>query len=248
MRSRRISTTLTRTGTSGAAGSDAAHLPASDAGGSPAQPLPGAASHRGHEVSALSEVRIALAHAAATLADVGVPYVVIGGQASALLGRARASCDIDLLVKPEDVGTALQAFATAGFKTEEVNPNWLHKAFRGAVLIDVLFKTKGDIYLDDEMLEHAVLREAGGRLVHVMAPEDLLVIKALAHDEETSRHWFDALGLIAANRLDWPYLLRRAAKGPRRVLSLLVYATSVDLVVPADVVRRLQDDIFARGE
>ena len=66
-----------------------------------------------------------------------------------------------------------------------------------------------------------------------------MVVKALAHDEESPRHWYDALGVIACGGLDWDYLVRRAAKGPRRVLSLLLYATSVDLVVPRSAIARL---------
>jgi hypothetical protein len=75
-----------------------------------------------------------------------------------------------------------------------------------------------------------------------------VVVKALAHDEESSRHWFDALGIVAGGDLDWEYLVRRAAKGPRRVLSLLLYATSVDLVVPPSVIRRLHASAFAEVE
>jgi predicted nucleotidyltransferase len=118
------------------------------------------------------------------------------------------------------------------------NPNWLYKAFRDDALVDVLFKAKGDIYLDDEMLARSVCCDVSGVAVRVIPPEDLFVIKALVHDEETPRHWFDALGLLSRENIDWDYLLRRARKGPRRVLSLLSYAMSLDLPVPAEAVRR----------
>lgn len=58
------------------------------------------------------------------------------------------------------------------------------------------------------------------------------MIKAIANDEPSARHWNDALALIAACDIDWEYLLERASRGARRVLSLLVYAQSNDLVVP----------------
>jgi hypothetical protein len=57
------------------------------------------------------------------------------------------------------------------------------------------------------------------------------------------RHWHDALSLIAVADLDWDYLVRRARKGARRILSLLLYAQSNDLVVPPAVVRELFEQV-----
>lgn len=75
--------------------------------------------------------------------------------------------------------------------------------------------------------------------MRVLAPEDLLVIKAVVHDEQTPRHWYDALGLIKAQEMDWEYLVQRARVSPRRVLSLLLYAQSEDHLVPDHAVRDL---------
>ena len=67
-------------------------------------------------------------------------------------------------------------------------------------------------------------------------------MKALAASEDTPRYWYDALGIIGHADLDWDYLIRRArANGPRRILALLLYAWSNDLVVPGDPVRTLFD-------
>ncbi len=199
---------------------------------------PGAAVHEGSTagIDALTEV---LRDAVRTLDEHGIGYLLIGGQASALLGRPRCSSDIDLLVTPEDAPPALDALARAGFRTERVNPHWLYKAFRRDVLIDLLFKVRGEIYLDDEMLRRSSVRQFRGLPVRVVSPEDLIVMKAIVHDEETPRHWGDALALIRSAQLDWDYLLSRALCAPRRMLSLLWYATSVDLAVPAGVMRRL---------
>jgi hypothetical protein len=89
------------------------------------------------------------------------------------------------------------------------------------------------------MLRRSTVETYKGSEVRIAPPEDLIVIKALTHDEETPRHWHDALSLIARGGLDWDYLLRRAIKGPRRVLSLLHYATSLDLLVPLGPLRSL---------
>jgi hypothetical protein len=205
---------------------------------------PGAARHKGFDDAALATLQVVFADTVRALESADVPYLVIGGVASAALGRPRASGDIDLLVAPHDARRALGVLGAAGFETDEINPHWLFKAIRHGVLVDLLFKMKGDVYLDDEMLARAPLCEVYGHPARVIPREDLLVVKALAHDEETPRHWFDALALLAGGDIDWDYLVRRASKGPRRVLSLLLYATSVDLVVPGSVISRLHGTAF----
>src|SRR5262249_18744056 len=146
--------------------------------------------------------------------------------------------------KPEDARPTLTALAGAGFATEATNENWLYKATRHGVLVDVLFKTKGDIYLDDQMLQRSTIRTFRGQPVRVIAPEDLVMIKAIVHDEETPRHWHDALGVLTTARIDWEYLLERGRKGPHRLLSLLFYAESLGLVVPHTSLRRLTDTVL----
>jgi len=204
---------------------------------------PGAACHEGSTggIDALTEV---MSEAVRSLEKSAIDYLLIGGQASALLGRPRCSSDIDLLVAPEDAPPALEALAQAGFSTERVNPHWLYKAFRNGVLVDLLFKVRGEIYLDDEMLRRSTIRRFRGTHVRVVPPEDLIVMKAIVHDEETPRHWGDALAILPVAELDWEYLLLRAQRAPRRMLSFLCYAASVDLVVPRDVMRRLGRAVF----
>jgi predicted nucleotidyltransferase len=166
-----------------------------------------------------------------------IPYVVIGGIASTILGRPRWTRDLDLFVRHEDALRTLDALAAEGFTTQRTDPFWLYKAIKVGVLVDIIFRSTGDIYLDDEMLARSSLQEFRGHRVRVLAPEDLLVIKAVVHDEKTPRHWYDALGIIAHSELD--YLLKRARRAARRVLSLLLYAQSNDLLVPQAVVNDL---------
>ena len=173
-----------------------------------------------------------------------VPYLLIGGLASAVHGRPRWTHDIDLFVKPEDARRALDALAEAAFVTEETNPHWIYKAWRDGAVIDLIFCVEGDIYVDDEMLDRSRVAAFKGRSARVVPPEDLVVIKAVVHDEPSARHWHDALGIIAATELDWDYLLRRAQHGARRVLSLLLYAQSNDLVVPEHAIRELFETIY----
>jgi len=171
-----------------------------------------------------------------------VPYVLIGGIASSGFGRPRWTHDIDILVKPDDADRAIDLLARRDFATERTDARWIYKAFKRQVMIDLIFRSTGGIFLDADMLTRAVERVFYGHEVKFIPPEDLLIMKAAAHDEGGPRHWHDAIGILATTPLDWAYLQRRASRAPRRVLSLLVYAHSLDLMVPNRVIR----DLFRR--
>ncbi len=176
-----------------------------------------------------------------------VRYAFIGGIASSGLGRPRTTRDIDLFVTPEGAEVSLRALARHGFRTEKTDPVWLYKAFKEDILVDVIFKSKGDIYLDSEMYERMTIAEFHGKRLRLVAPEDLLIIKAVAHSEWTPSHWHDAIALLSHARLDWEYLIRRARRAPRRILSLLLYAQSNDIGVPNFVIHRLYQDVFGNA-
>lgn len=200
----------------------------------------------GHEPAVDDETFVAVLRAAVeTVRAVGVPFVLMGGIGSATHGRDRWTHDIDLFLRPEDAGRALEALGAAGFETEETHWDWLFKAERSGVVVDLIFRSTGGIVVDEELIERAREHDFRGVVAPVIPPEDLLVIKAVVHDEHMPRHWHDGLGLVARCDLDWDYLLRRARTyGARRVLSLLVYAQSNDLIVPNRVIEQLFDDIY----
>jgi predicted nucleotidyltransferase len=173
-----------------------------------------------------------------------VPFLLMGGLATSVLGRTRRVTDIDLFVHDRDVAAALAVLETAGFETMVVSPNWLAKGFKDDVLVDVISRSTHDISLTEEILERAVEIDVEGRRLPCVAPEDLIVMKAVATTEDTSRYWYDALGLLGRPDLDWAYLVRRAKQhGARRVASLLFFAQSMDLLVPDDVVDELVDAV-----
>lgn len=195
------------------------------------------------------QIQRTLAEAMAGLRRADVPFVLIGGMSTAAFARPRVTDDVDVFVRPDDAHRALEALAAAGFRTEETNPHWIYKAFKHGVLVDVIFRSTGDLYLDDEMLGRTEEHEHRGVRVPLVAPEDLLVIKAVAADEENPHHWHDALSVIARCDLDWAYLIRRARQaGPRRVLSLLLYAESIDQAVPAEVIEALFEVVHPARE
>ena len=182
--------------------------------------------------------------AIAALDRMRVPYLVGGGIAAKAFGRERITHDIDFFVKPADAHAALQALAGAGFKTEKTNPRWLFKGFKHDVMVDIIFASTGEIRVDDRMMEHSRIADFAGRRVRTLPPEDLLLMKIMITDEDMPRHWHDALGVIRWVDVNWEYLLTRARYGPRRMLSLLLYAQSMDLQVPNQVIRRLYHMIF----
>jgi predicted nucleotidyltransferase len=195
------------------------------------------------------QIQQALAEAVRALREAEVPFVVMGGLSTAAFARPRVTDDIDVFVRPDAAARTLQVLADAGFRTEETDPHWIFKAFRHGVLVDVIFRSTGDLYLDEEMLSRADEQKHLGVAVPLVSPEDLLVIKAVAANDDSPRHWHDALAVIARCQLDWPYLLRRARQaGPRRILSLLLYAESNDLAVPAEVIEALFEVVHPSRE
>ena len=174
-----------------------------------------------------------------------VPFGVLGGVASAAYGRPRWTKDIDVFCRADDAGRVLEILEQHDFEIERTNPTWIFKAWRHGVLVDVIFKVKSEVYFDAAMAERIRRVEFEGVDVPILAPEDIVVTKAIAGDEESPWHWYDALGIIAVNELDWDYLLERARKSPNRVISLLHYAMSIDIPVSMGALRRLHESVMA---
>jgi predicted nucleotidyltransferase len=184
-----------------------------------------------------------LGEAVEAIEDAGVPYAFIGGLASILLGPPSSTTDIDFFVRPEDAPRVLEILEQRGFETKIQDPSWLMKAAKNRVLVDVIFRSTGDVYLDEEMIARTTVGEFKRQRLRIVSAEDLMVMKALAQSRDT-KYWYDALDLLAHAEMDWDYVLRRARHGPRRVLSLLIYAQSEDLAVPNGVIAKLFDSVY----
>ena len=175
------------------------------------------------------------------------PFALIGELGSATFGRDRGTRDIDLFVRPAGAPVVVDALAGAGFDVDVIDDHWLYQGHLEGIDVDVIFRATRDILFDDEMARRVRRADIHGRSLPVVPPEDLLVMKALATGEDTARYWYDALAIVARTDLDWRYLAMRARQhGARRILSLLLFATSVDLVVPPQAIEDLYDLI--RGE
>lgn len=117
-----------------------------------------------------------------------VPGAVIGGVAASLLGRPRLTRDVDALVlideaKWEDFLSAGERF---GFRPRL--PDALEFARKARVLLmrhepsgidaDVAF---GNLPFEQEAVGKAIWVEIGGVRIPLPAPEDLIIMKAVAH-------------------------------------------------------------------
>jgi len=83
-------------------------------------------------------IEASLKKAVAALREAEVPFLLGGGLAVWARGGPETRHDLDLVVKPEDADRALAVLADAGMRPEKPPEEWLHKAWDGDVLIDVI--------------------------------------------------------------------------------------------------------------
>src|SRR5205085_3044490 len=89
--------------------------------------------------------------ALALLQDAGLSPMVGGAYAMrAHAGLWRDTKDLDLFVRKEHVGEALDLLARAGYRTEMTDPLWIAKAFAGPYFIDLIFSSGNGIGTVDE--------------------------------------------------------------------------------------------------
>jgi hypothetical protein len=152
--------------------------------------------------------------AVATLRDREVPFVLGGSLAAWARGGPEPQNDLDLMVKPPDADTAIAALADAGMRAERPPEEWLYKAWRGEVMIDLIFNPSG-LEITDEVLGRADTVPVAAVATPVMALEDLLVTMLCAIDE----HALDYSRLVAIARalreqIEWAQLENRTVHSP----------------------------------
>lgn len=152
--------------------------------------------------------------AVAALREAGVPFMLGGSLAAWARGGPEPEKDLDLMVKPEDAEAALRILAGAGLRPERPPEEWLYKAWRDEVLIDVIFFPSG-LELTDEVLGRAETMPVMAVATPVMDLEDMLVTMLYALDE----HALDYSALLAIARslreqIDWPELQARTGSLP----------------------------------
>jgi predicted nucleotidyltransferase len=164
--------------------------------------------------SDFEELLETLKHAAAALREADVRFVLGGGLAVWARGGPETEHDVDFFVSPADAERALHALADAGFRTEEPPEGWLYKAWRGDVLVDLIYAPTG-VDVDEELLGRAEVLEVHAVRMPVMRAEDVLVAKLLAMRE----HQVDYDSVLEMARtvreqIDWDEVRRRTDGSP----------------------------------
>ena len=132
-----------------------------------------------------------------------VPGLVIGGLAVALLGRPRVTRDVDALVLLAEERWPAFVDAGSAFGFVPRQPDTLAFAREARVLllrhqptgidVDVVL---GCLPFEEEAVARATTVEVAGVSVPLPTPEDLIIMKAVAHRE---RDLLDIEGLLAAH-------------------------------------------------
>jgi Uncharacterised nucleotidyltransferase len=155
-----------------------------------------------------------LKEAVAALREHGIPFALGGGLAAWARGGPVTQNDLDLMVKPRDAEAALDALTRVGMRPEKPPEEWLYKAWRGNVLVDLIFRPSG-LELTDQVLDRADVIPVAAVATPVLALEDVLVTMLCAIDE----HAVDYSRLVAIARslreqIDWPSLRARTGTSP----------------------------------
>lgn len=155
-----------------------------------------------------SSIEESLKKAVAALRESGVPFLLAGSLAVWARGGPETRHDLDFLIKPEDADRALAALEEAGMRPEKPPEEWLHKAWDGEVLIDLIHQPRG-LDVTDEVLERGDVQHVLGISIPVMAIEDVLATKLRALDE----HELDYTSVLRISRavreqIDWDHLRR----------------------------------------
>ena len=161
-----------------------------------------------------SDIEQALKKSGAALREAGVPFLLGGSLASWARGGPETRHDLDLMIKPEDVDTAIQALQAAGLRPEDPPEEWLVKAWDGDVLVDLIFAPKG-MEMTDEVLARGEVLSVLGMEMRVMALEDVLVTKLMALSEHSLR--YESLLPIARalrEKVDWDDVRARTCGSP----------------------------------
>lgn len=148
-----------------------------------------------------------------SLNDGGIPYMLTGGLAVTVWGRARSTLDIDIVldIKKNDVEKLLKALQ----KDFLIDGEMVRMAIDKKVsfnAIDRETNTTIDCYLvgnneyEAERFKRRIAKNIVGIKVNVISPEDLILIKFLWYKNSGStRHLEDAESILRITEVDLEY-------------------------------------------
>ena len=159
-------------------------------------------------------IEASLKRAVAALREAEIPYLLAGSLAVWARGGPETRHDLDFVVKEVDAEAALAALERAGMRPEKPPEEWLHKAWDGDVLIDLIFHPRG-LEVTDEVLERGEMLHVLGITIPVMSIEDVLATKLLAlHEHELDYTAVLRIARAVREQVDWRYLRERTRESP----------------------------------
>lgn len=167
-------------------------------------------------------------------------------------GVARDTKDLDIFVRPSDLGNVLSALADAGYEPELTYPHWLAKVRAGEDTVDLIYRSSNGLAeVNDDWFEGDPDQEVLGVPARICPPEEMIWQKSFIMERER----FDGadvahLLLGCAETLDWHRLLELFGLHWRVLFSHLILFgfiyPSERACIPQEVMdhllQRLQDE------
>jgi hypothetical protein len=162
----------------------------------------------------LPAIEASLKKAVAALREADIPFLLAGSLAVWARGGPETRHDLDFVIKPEDAERALTVLADAGMRPENPPEEWLHKAWDGDVLIDLIHAPRG-LEVTDDVMARGELLHVIGITIPVMSIEDVLTTKLMAlHEHELDYSGVLRIARAVREQVDWPSLRRRTEGSP----------------------------------
>ncbi len=163
------------------------------------------------EAEALEERRVH-GRALLLLQEAGLEPMVGGAYAlKTHTGLWRDTKDLDLFLRKDRIGEALDVLSRAGHRTEFTDPMWIAKAYGGPYFIDLIFCSGNGIgIVDAKWRERAATANVLDLEALIVPAEEMIWQKAFIQERERFdgadiHHLIRAMGA----RLDWKHLLQR---------------------------------------
>ena len=184
-----------------------------------------------------------------TLTEASVPFVVGGAFAlKHYAGIGRATKDLDVFLRREDLDRALAALRAKGYLTEETFPHWLAKAWCGDKFVDFIHgSANGLCQVDEHWIRAAQPVEIFGEPALLCPVEEVIWSKCFVMERERF-DGADIYHLLAAkgDSLDWERLLASVADHWRVLLGHLVFFGFVYPREREKIPRWVMDGLLAR--
>jgi hypothetical protein len=158
-------------------------------------------------------IKESLRRAAAILRDADVPFALAGGLAAWARGGPEVEHDADFVILPRDVPRVMAAFEAAGMRVEDPPEEWLHKAWDGDILIDIIHEMAGQT--TGPIIERATECELLAIKMPIMTIEDVLITKLHSLNE----HYLAferplAIARAIREQVDWEMVRRETKDSP----------------------------------